>query len=303
MGRKPYVFISYSSEDVNEANGVKDALNQNGIECWIANKSIDGGSDYTSSIPEAIAQCSALVLVWSGNAQKSYWVKSEILEAINRNKVVIPFIIDDFKLNKEFNFMLSLQHRIYAYLNKEAAYKALVNSVNGQLYPGKYDKSEKPVTPVYKPPTPTPAQSPKVVAVKSKINAIPTVLCWIVAFIGTIIAAVLTRFESSEPPILPSMLLFFSMIMLVFTLILLLFERKHKTASVKEINTARMKTAVIYIITIIIMVMTNMLGIFRIIANNAIDACGIIMFFLGIAYFIISFAVCVKFKRTKYVVQ
>lgn len=303
MGRKPYVFISYSSEDVNEANGVKDALNQNGIECWIANKSIDGGSDYTSSIPEAIAQCSALVLVWSGNAQKSYWVKSEILEAINRNKVVIPFIIDDFKLNKEFNFMLSLQHRIYAYLNKEAAYKALVNSVNGQLYPGKYDKSEKPVTPVYKPPTPTPAQSPKVVAVKSKINAIPTVLCWIFAFISIIISAVMIEIDSSDMKILPSMLIFFSVIMLFFTLILLLFERKHKSASAKEINAARIKTAVIYIITIIIMVMTNMLGIFRIITNNAIDACGIIMLFLGIAYFIISFAVCVKFKRTKYVVQ
>ena len=129
MPNKKYVFISYSSAEIDTATQVCQVLAENGIGSWMAPQSIPGGSDYTKSIPDAISNCSAVVLICSEISQDSYWVKSEIIEAINCKKTIIPYIIDDAPMKKEFNFLLSPAHRILAYQNKESSYFALVNSI------------------------------------------------------------------------------------------------------------------------------------------------------------------------------
>ena len=130
MSDQKYVFISYSSKEITVAEQVRDVLIQNGIACWMAPASIEGGSDYTKAIPVAIMNCSAVVLICSVISQDSYWVKSEIIEAINCRKTIIPYIIDDGPMKQEFNFLLSPAHRINAFKNKEASYFALISSIN-----------------------------------------------------------------------------------------------------------------------------------------------------------------------------
>ena len=44
MSNQPYAFISYSSKEYAEANNVRDVLNTNGVSCWMAPQSIEGGS-------------------------------------------------------------------------------------------------------------------------------------------------------------------------------------------------------------------------------------------------------------------
>lgn len=129
----PYVFISYSSKETAAAEQTRSVLRKNGIACWMAPASIEGGSDYTKSIPAAISNCSAVVLICSANSQSSYWVKSEVLDAITKGKTVIPFIIDKAEMNDEFNFMLSPAQRILAYENRAKAYEKLVSSLKSML--------------------------------------------------------------------------------------------------------------------------------------------------------------------------
>ena len=55
------VFISYKSDEYAQAIWVKDALETNGISCWMAPMSIPGGSSYAKEIPHAIDGCRVLL--------------------------------------------------------------------------------------------------------------------------------------------------------------------------------------------------------------------------------------------------
>lgn len=102
-----YVFISYSSKDTEQATWVKNTLENNGIQCWMANKSIHGGKAFFKEISGAISECSALVVVLTENSQKSEWVGDEIVEARNERKRILPFVLDDAPIDKSFGILFN----------------------------------------------------------------------------------------------------------------------------------------------------------------------------------------------------
>ena len=53
------VFISYKSEEFQEADWVRQQLESGGISCWMAPHSITGGASYATEIPQAIRSCRA----------------------------------------------------------------------------------------------------------------------------------------------------------------------------------------------------------------------------------------------------
>lgn len=69
--RLPFVFISYSSKEIEIANQTKLVLENNGIPCWMAPQSIPAGSDYAAEIHSAITDCCAVVLFLSKTSQES----------------------------------------------------------------------------------------------------------------------------------------------------------------------------------------------------------------------------------------
>ena len=54
------VFISYSSKDQDVTEQIRQALETNGISCWIAPRNIPLGSSYAREIPAAIRGCTEL---------------------------------------------------------------------------------------------------------------------------------------------------------------------------------------------------------------------------------------------------
>lgn len=129
MNDSKIVFISYSSKDYKDTCTIKNVLESNGIKCWMAPESIPSGGDYSTSIPDAIENCTVFLLVLSRNAQTSNWVPKELDLAITCNKTIIPFQIDDGLLLKPFNFRLTNIQRIEAYHNLENAYSKLLNQI------------------------------------------------------------------------------------------------------------------------------------------------------------------------------
>ena len=55
------VFISYKSDEFDEACWVKDKLEDSGISCWMAPMSIHGGTSYAEENPKAIRERSFFV--------------------------------------------------------------------------------------------------------------------------------------------------------------------------------------------------------------------------------------------------
>lgn len=128
-----YAFISYSTEDTDEAVWLKKVLVENGIKCWMAPDSIPGGSSYADEIDDAINECTVFVLVLSDNAQQSKWVKKELDRAINTGKLVLPFMIENTQLEKAFNFYLTDVQRYAAFESKVSAVEKMVKHIQAVM--------------------------------------------------------------------------------------------------------------------------------------------------------------------------
>ena len=132
MGEKQ-VFISYKSEEFDEANWVKTVLETNGISCWMAPMCITGGSSYAVEIPQAIRNCKVFVLILSEKSQMSKWVPREVDQAINENKIIMPFMLENCKLKDDFNFYLTNVQRYAAYESKVNAIEKMLREIKAIL--------------------------------------------------------------------------------------------------------------------------------------------------------------------------
>lgn len=101
------VFISHSSKDSVTANAVCDALEQEGISCWIAPRDITGGTNYGAEIVKGIRECSILLLIFSGNSNASQAVFREVQMAFDEKKTIIPLRIHDVAVSDDLSFFLS----------------------------------------------------------------------------------------------------------------------------------------------------------------------------------------------------
>lgn len=127
------VFISYKAEEFTEASWVKSVLEENGMSCWMAPASIPGGSSYADEIEDAIKKCGVFVLILSQKAQESKWVKKELDMALNLEKVILPFMIENCQLQRAFNYYLTDVQRYNAYASKVKAMDDMIERINGVL--------------------------------------------------------------------------------------------------------------------------------------------------------------------------
>jgi Leucine-rich repeat (LRR) protein len=126
---KPYVFISYKSEEHIYADRVRLALEKAGVSCWMAPNSIKGGSSYAAEIPKAIRNCSAFLVVLTPKSQNSQWVTRELDRAINGKKTIIPFIVEKVKFNDDIEFYLTNVQQYFAYEDWDSELDRLIEDV------------------------------------------------------------------------------------------------------------------------------------------------------------------------------
>ena len=127
------IFISYKSEEYDDAFWVKQQLEKEGLSCWMAPMDISGGTSYATEIPKAIKNCKVFVLILSKGAQESKWVPRELDQAINENKIIMPFTIKKCALQADFSFYLTNVQRYDAYLNKNSAMTSLIKDIKKHL--------------------------------------------------------------------------------------------------------------------------------------------------------------------------
>ncbi|MBL8535771.1 MAG: toll/interleukin-1 receptor domain-containing protein [Hyphomonadaceae bacterium] len=86
------VFLSYAREDAARAQQVAQALGAAGVEVFWDNE-IPPGTTWADYIEAKLAQCKALIVLWSEHSTKSQWVREEA--RLGRDKgVLIPAMID-----------------------------------------------------------------------------------------------------------------------------------------------------------------------------------------------------------------
>jgi TolB-like protein len=101
------VFISYASQDAAVANAVVDALEKQGIRCWIAPRDVTPGEFYADAIVHAIDAARALVLVLSQYAAVSHHILREVERASSKRHPVISLRIDRAVLPAGLEYFLN----------------------------------------------------------------------------------------------------------------------------------------------------------------------------------------------------
>jgi hypothetical protein len=108
-------FISYASPDRERAREIADALEQRGLRCWIAPRDVRPGHDYGAEIIHGIERSRCLVLVLSEAANKSTFVRREVVTAVNRQKPVFPIRVADVLPSPALELYVSSTHWIDAW--------------------------------------------------------------------------------------------------------------------------------------------------------------------------------------------
>ena len=140
MDYKYDVFISYSRKDYadtsnsiipnNAISAIKDAFNKNGITFWFDEEGICSGQEFENIIIDAIGASKVFLFISSVHSNESKWTKSEIWEAFEADKYIIPFKIDDCEYHKNLKFKLRPLDFIQYNGNEKNALKELVRSIN-----------------------------------------------------------------------------------------------------------------------------------------------------------------------------
>ncbi len=102
-----HAFVSYASPDAAIANTLVDALERQGISCWIAPRDVVPGTLYADAIVRAINRASAFVLVLSEHAVHSAHVGKEIERASSKGVPIIAVRTDAAPLSPSFEYFLS----------------------------------------------------------------------------------------------------------------------------------------------------------------------------------------------------
>ena len=109
------IFISTTTKDHLIASSLCDKLEGVGISCWIASRDLHTRAThhYADDIVDAIVGSKALILILSGESNKSEHCINEVSTACDKKKKVFVFQIDEISnLNKTFNYYLSQEQWI-----------------------------------------------------------------------------------------------------------------------------------------------------------------------------------------------
>ena len=109
------VFISYSHNDIEQADAVCDKLESANIECWIASRDISPSKDWAEEIIDAINASDVMVLIFSSFSNTSPQVIREIERAVHKGLSILPFRIEDITPSKSLEYYMSTQHWLDAY--------------------------------------------------------------------------------------------------------------------------------------------------------------------------------------------
>jgi hypothetical protein len=106
----PDVFISYASQDNAAAVAMCEALERDGVTCWIAPRDVTPGAHYSGEIVHAIDTTKVIALILSQNAAASPHVLREVERATSRGHPVVALRIDQAPLPDELEYFLNISH-------------------------------------------------------------------------------------------------------------------------------------------------------------------------------------------------
>jgi hypothetical protein len=100
------VFISHARKDEQIAHAICEKLESAQVKCWIAQRDMPAGEDWTEATRNAIGSSHLLVLLLSENASAAVHIEREVAHAFYTRRLIIPLRLTDTLPRREFLFYL-----------------------------------------------------------------------------------------------------------------------------------------------------------------------------------------------------
>jgi TIR domain-containing protein len=100
------VFISHARKDEQIAHAICEKLESAQVKCWIAQRDMPAGEDWTEATRNAIESSHLLVLLLSENASAAVHIEREMAHAFYTRRLIIPLRLTDTLPRREFLFYL-----------------------------------------------------------------------------------------------------------------------------------------------------------------------------------------------------
>jgi TIR domain len=110
------VFVSYSSADKRTADVMVATLERAGLRCWYAPRDITPGVEYGDAILAALRASRVVVVIVSRHSIESQQVLREIERAVHYRLALLPFRIEDIRMEGAFELFLSTSHWLDAFV-------------------------------------------------------------------------------------------------------------------------------------------------------------------------------------------
>jgi hypothetical protein len=100
------VFISHARKDKRVADAICEKLESAGVKCWIAERDVTAGDDWTGATQKAIGSSRVMVLVLSENANAAAHIEREIAHAFYTGRIIVPLRLTNAPPRRDFLFYL-----------------------------------------------------------------------------------------------------------------------------------------------------------------------------------------------------
>src|SRR2546421_2707460 len=104
------VFISHSAQDKKVSETICAALEQSGIQCWVAPRDVRPGKSFPGEITRAIQQSKVMLLIFSRHSNISEQVLREVQLAVDSHLPIVRLRIEDVPLSDDLRYYLSTPH-------------------------------------------------------------------------------------------------------------------------------------------------------------------------------------------------
>ena len=121
------IFLSYASEDRERVAELVEAFERQGWSVWW-DQNIDAGQHFDSVIEEQIKEARCVVVAWTHHSIDAHWVRSEALEAMER-EILVPVRLDNVRLPMAFRRVQTVDLMGWPNRHDQAQYKRLIGSV------------------------------------------------------------------------------------------------------------------------------------------------------------------------------
>ena len=142
-----HIFICFSSKDEAVARDVVEALEADGLKCWISFRDVLPGQNYQEAIVHALEASNGIVFLFSENSNKSLEIKKELSIGGSIDVPVFPLRLSPIAPSGALRYELAVRQWIDIFPHRRYALARLAQTIKETINGSGEDEFDVPPSP------------------------------------------------------------------------------------------------------------------------------------------------------------